>query len=146
MMVGLILMNVSLCKKSVKPPKMRTMIAVTTGMIGSRRVSTYDAASAASTATINVAVAVKIPKRELAKKNRTSGPKSRAIFTIGFSGGFTLSVMPISSAAAPRIQSRSCSGDGAGEVTRRKWRQIVDSLADTDKMHRHAELAGDGDE
>ena len=60
-MVGLILMKTSLCRMRVRPPNTSTMTAVTTGMIGKWRVIRYDAAKAASTATMNVAVAAKMP-------------------------------------------------------------------------------------
>ena len=40
MMVGLSLMNSALCRNKVRPPKMKTMIAVTSGMISTRRVFT----------------------------------------------------------------------------------------------------------
>ena len=61
MMVGLTLMKVASCRIRVRPPNTTTMIAVTTGMIGSWRVMTKETASAASTATMKAAVATKIP-------------------------------------------------------------------------------------
>src|SRR5260370_233909 len=61
MMVGLSLMKSSSCRTSVSEPNTSTMTAVTSGMTGKCRVSAYDTASASTTATMNTAVATKIP-------------------------------------------------------------------------------------
>src|SRR6266699_6602306 len=61
MMVGLSLMKSSSCRTSVSDPNTSTTTAVTSGMTGKCRVSAYDTASATTTATMNTAVATKIP-------------------------------------------------------------------------------------
>src|SRR5438046_2863111 len=72
MMVGLSLMKCSSCKRSVSEPNTSTIIAVTSGMMGKRRVSAYDAASATTTATMKTAVATKMP----AGSSNTLSPRS----------------------------------------------------------------------
>src|SRR5580700_5482155 len=100
---------------------------------------------------MKVAVATKMSNRELAKKNSSSGPRSRASLRNGlsFCGSVvmaTLSWTAWCSAARPRTQSGIQPDDGAGEIVGREWRQILDALADADEVHRHGEFLGDGDE
>src|ERR1700747_2271812 len=109
MMVGLSLMKSSSCRTSVSEPNTSTMTAVTSGMTGKCRGSAYDTASASTTATMNTAVATKIPVcspeamsagsmgetsgrnsagRELARKNSSNGPRSSTSLRRGLSSAF----------------------------------------------------------
>src|SRR5580704_16469175 len=101
---------------------------------------------AASTATMKVAVATKMSKRELAKKNSTSGPRSRASLRIGLSWGLGVMSGVCVARRAPFHNSRFEPDQGAGKFVRRERRQIVDALADADEMYRHFKLLGDGDQ
>src|SRR5580704_5435996 len=105
---------------------------------------------ATSTATMKVAVATKMSKRELAKKNSTSGPRSRASLRIGLSCGFGVMsgvcVARRALFAKSRIEPAIEPYHGTGKIPRRERRQIVDALADADEMHRHFELLRDGDQ
>ena len=56
-MVGFILMKVSSCRISVRPPKMTTTTVVTSGISGTRRSSRIDRASDTSIAGMKAAVA-----------------------------------------------------------------------------------------
>src|SRR5262249_7349044 len=106
MMVGLSLMKSASCRGSVSEPNPSTITAVTSGMTGKCRVSAYDTASAATTATMNTAVATKMPVRppdamsagsmgdtsgrnsvgrELARKNSSNGPRSSTSLRSGLS-------------------------------------------------------------
>ena len=72
-MVGFILMKVASCSHSVSPPKTTTTMAVTNGMIGRRRVSAQETASASSVATMNEAVAKKIGPPRAARAGHALG-------------------------------------------------------------------------
>ena len=108
MIVGFSLMKVSFWKNSVAPPNTTTITAETTAITGNRRVNAYEITSAARMATMNTAVATKMPERSpvataagmsgaihgsnsaglaLAKKNSSSGPRSSASLSIGLSCG-----------------------------------------------------------
>src|ERR1700758_1134802 len=102
-------------------------------------------ASAASTATMKVAVAVKMPKRELAKKNNSSGPRSSASlrYRLGCRGLAVICGV-VCSATRRRTQSGIQPDQGAAEIVRRERCQIVNAFAQADEMHRHFELLGDG--
>ena len=60
-MVGFILMKVSSCSTSVSEPNTTTITAVTSAITGRWRVSAYETASATRIATMNTAVATKMP-------------------------------------------------------------------------------------
>src|SRR2546421_11555435 len=91
---------------------------------------------------MNAAVAAKIPQRELAKKNRTSGPSSSTIFSSGCMGG-------LADVSAGRFDRESITrsllhaGDRGGEIARHERLEILDPLADPDEMHRHPEFFRD---
>src|ERR1700689_3546571 len=95
---------------------------------------------------MNVAVATKMSKRELAKKNSSSGPRSRPSLRNGLSFCGSVVMRAWCSAARPRPQSGFEPDDGAGEIVGGEWRQIVDTLTDADEVHRHGEFLGDGDQ
>src|SRR5580693_3859640 len=95
---------------------------------------------------MNVAVATKMSKCELAKKNSTSGPRSRASLRIGLSWGFGVMSGVCVARRALFHNSRFKPDQGTGEVVRRERRQIVDALAEADEMHRHFEPLRDGDQ
>src|ERR1700722_10038880 len=95
---------------------------------------------------MKVAVATKMSKRELAKKNSTSGPRSRASLRIGLSWGLGVMSGVCVARRALFHNSRFEPNQGAGKFMRRERRQIVDPLADADEMHRHFEPLGDGDQ
>ena len=75
-MVGFSLMNTSSCSASVRPPNTSTTAAVTTGMTGSRRSIQNRTPIDTAIATMNAAVAKKMPSRAFATKNRINGPHS----------------------------------------------------------------------
>src|SRR3984957_15927291 len=100
---------------------------------------------------MKVAVATKMPKCELAKKNNASGPRSSASLRSGLSWGFAAIRAVVCSATRSPAQSgiepgRIQSNHGAGEVARRKRRKIVDAFANADEVHRNREFRRDGDE
>src|SRR5690349_1438267 len=91
---------------------------------------------------MNTPVAPKMPKRPLAMKNSTNGPRSRAILSSGLiCGGLPFVSMPSPSPSQPRglVQSRN----GAGEILGGKRGQIVHTLADADEVHRQPVLGGE---
>src|SRR6266568_8800258 len=84
---------------------------------------------------MNAAVAAKMPQREFATKNRTSGPRSSPSLSSGWMGGladaFTEWFDIVSSPISPLH-----AGDGGGEIARHERLEIIDPLADSDAMHR----------
>src|SRR6516164_1489254 len=176
MIVGLSLMKRSSCRTSVSEPNTSTMTAVTSGMAGKRRVSTYDTASASSTATMKTAVATKIPPRspdamsagsigetsgknsagrELARKKSNSGPKSSTSLRRGWSCNLALMAAHV---ARPRRNCHGCYSlardkqllidprNRSREVLGREGRQIVDAFPHADEMDGQAEFCSDGDQ
>src|SRR3984885_3199798 len=127
-MVGFILMKVSSCSTSVSVPNTMTTIAVTMVIIGTWRVTTQDATIATTTATMNAPVATNKLALALAKKKISSGPSSVASLNSGC--GCFLSM----SAFNPCNRLR--------KVPRGEWREIVDPLADANKMHRQFVFLG----
>src|ERR1700755_289253 len=121
-MVGFILMKVSSCSTSVSVPNTMTTIAVTIVIIGTWRVTTQDATIATTTATMNAPVATNRLALALAKKKISSGPRSVASLNRGC--GCFLSILALNPCNRLRKVPR---GEGC---------EIVDPLADADKMHR----------
>src|SRR5260370_9861114 len=91
MMVGLTLMKVSSCSTSVSVPNTMTMTPVTSAIMGTCRVTAYDAIIAATMATMNAPVATNRLNLALATKKITSGPSSFASWNKGC--GVVLSIV-----------------------------------------------------
>src|SRR5260370_1340517 len=111
MMVGLTLMKVSSCSTSVSVPNTMTMTPVTSAMIGTCRVTTYDAIIAATIATMNAPVATNRLDLALATKKTISGPSSVASLNKGC--GVVLSItQSIEFIASPSFETalRASSG------------------------------------
>lgn len=85
-MVGLILMKISLEKERVNPPNTRTSTPVRTAMGENFLSMAKPMASETEIATMNTAVAVKMPPTVLAAKKITRGPRSSASFKNGDMG------------------------------------------------------------
>src|SRR5216684_1766551 len=84
---------------------------------------------------MNAAVAAKMPQRELATKNRISGPRSSPSLSSGWMGGFAgacIDAFPMDFSPNSRLHAR----DGGGEITRHERLEVVDPLADPDAMYR----------
>src|SRR5260370_10744252 len=94
---------------------------------------------------MNAPVAAKMPKRELAAKNISSGPRSSTSLRAGLSFGLLVmrwdlarsSGLVIGSIAAVGLGlSRFHPRNGPRKILRLEPREIVDAFADPDEMHR----------
>src|SRR6266568_5788259 len=85
---------------------------------------------------MNAAVAAKMPQREFATKNRTSGPRSSPSLSSGWIGGFLTDACTKWFDIDCFPSSPLHAGDGSGEIARHEWLEIIDPLADSDAMHR----------
>src|SRR5882757_8251293 len=121
-MVGFTLMKVSSCSIRVSVPNTITMTAVTIAIMGTCRVTTYDATIATITATMKAPVATNRLNLALATKKIISGPSSVASLNSG------CGVVLFMSAFNPCNRLR--------EIPRGERREVVDALADADEMHR----------
>src|SRR5688572_19324418 len=81
--VGLILMKFSLDNHRVRPPKISTNAHVSAGIGEILRSITNVVAIEIVIATMNTAVAVKMPETVFAAKKMSSGPRSSAILSSG---------------------------------------------------------------
>src|ERR1700738_183498 len=130
MIVGLTLIKVSSCSTSVSVPNTMTMTPVTSAIIGTWRVTTYDAVIATTIATIKAPVATNRWNLALAIKKIISGPSSVASLNSGCGTVLFISVL------------NSC--DRLREIPRSERREVVDAFADTDEMHRQLVFLSQG--
>src|SRR4051812_11501592 len=122
MMVGLTLMKVSSCSTRVRVPNTMTTTPVTSAMIGTWRVTTYDAIIAVTIATMKAPVATNRLNLALATKNTISGPSSVASLNSGCGCFLFMSALN--------------SGNRLRKIPRGERRKIVDTLTDANVMHR----------
>src|SRR5438067_162481 len=95
-----------------------------------------------------------MPKRELAAKNISSGPRSSTSLRAGLSWGLLAMWRDVARSRGFVIADdgghgsvkrlRLKSGYSPREILRRERRQIVDAFADPDEMHRQSVLGRDG--